>query len=256
MVLAIDIGNTHILLGCFEDRKILFKELLSTDRSYTDLEYASLIKSALEFNGASFDQIEGAIVSSVVPSVTGTIKIAIERFAQVTPVVVGPGVKTGLKIKIDNPAQLGSDLVVSAVAGIKEYGVPQINIYMGTATAFSLIDSEKTFLGTSIGAGMGIAAEALSSKTSQLPNVAFETPKKVIGTNTVDSMKSGLICQNAALIDGMIDRIEEEYGDKCVIVATGRYASIVTPLCRHKVICDMELILKGLIEVYFRNCSN
>lgn len=256
MVLAIDIGNTHILLGCFEDRKILFKELLSTDRSYTDLEYASLIKSALEFNGASFDQIEGAIVSSVVPSVTGTIKIAIERFAQVTPVVVGPGVKTGLKIKIDNPAQLGSDLVVSAVAGIKEYGVPQINIYMGTATAFSLIDSEKTFLGTSIGAGMGIAAEALSSKTSQLPNVAFETPKKVIGTNTVDSMKSGLTCQNAALIDGMIDRIEEEYGDKCVIVATGRYASIVTPLCRHKVICDMELILKGLIEVYFKNCSN
>jgi type III pantothenate kinase len=256
MVLAIDIGNTHILLGCFEDRKILFKELLSTDRSYTDLEYASLIKSALEFNGASFDQIEGAIVSSVVPSVTGTIKIAIERFAQVTPVVVGPGGKTGLKIKIDNPAQLGSDLVVSAVAGIKEYGVPQINIYMGTATAFSLIDSEKTFLGTSIGAGMGIAAEALSSKTSQLPNVAFETPKKVIGTNTVDSMKSGLICQNAALIDGMIDRIEEEYGDKCVIVATGRYASIVTPLCRHKVICDMELILKGLIEVYFKNCNN
>ena len=256
MVLAIDIGNTHILLGCFEDRKILFKELLSTDRSYTDLEYASLIKSALEFNGASFDQIEGAIVSSVVPSVTGMIKIAIERFAQVTPVVVGPGVKTGLKIKIDNPAQLGSDLVVSAVAGIKEYGVPQINIYMGTATAFSLIDSEKTFLGTSIGAGMGIAAEALSSKTSQLPNVAFETPKKVIGTNTVDSMKSGLICQNAALIDGMIDRIEEEYGDKCVIVATGRYASIVTPLCRHKVICDMKLILKGLIEVYFKNCSN
>ena len=254
MVLAIDIGNTHILLGCFEDRKILFTELLSTDRSYTDLEYASLIKSALEFNIASFEDIEGAIISSVVPSVTGTIKIAIERFAKVDPIVVGPGVKSGLKIKIDNPAQLGSDLVVSAVAGIKEYGVPQINIYMGTATAFSLIDSEKTFLGTSIGAGMGIAAEALSSKTSQLPNIAFETPKKVIGTNTVDSMKSGLIYQNAALIDGMIDRIEEEYGEECVIVATGRYSSLVTPLCKRKIICDKELILKGLIEVYYKNC--
>lgn len=254
MVLAIDIGNTHILLGCFEDRKILFTELLSTDRSYTDLEYASLIKSALEFNVASFEDIEGAIISSVVPSVTGTIKIAIERFAKVDPIVVGPGVKSGLKIKIDNPAQLGSDLVVSAVAGIKEYGVPQINIYMGTATAFSLIDSEKTFIGTSIGAGMGIAAEALSSKTSQLPNIAFETPKKVIGTNTVDSMKSGLIYQNAALIDGMIDRIEEEYGEECVIVATGRYSSLVTPLCKRKIICDKELILKGLIEVYYKNC--
>lgn len=254
MVLAIDIGNTHILLGCFEDRKILFTELLSTDRSYTDLEYASLIKSALEFNIASFEDIEGAIISSVVPSVTGTIKNAVERFAKVSPIVVGPGVKTGLKIRIDNPAQLGSDLVVSAVAGIKEYGVPQINIYMGTATAFSLIDSEKNYLGTSIGAGMGIAAEALSSKTSQLPNIAFETPKKVIGTNTVDSMKSGLICQNAALIDGMIERIEEEYGEECVIVATGRYSSLVTPLCKHKIICDKELILKGLIEVYYKNC--
>ena len=253
MVLAIDIGNTHILLGCFEDRKILFTELLSTDRSYTDLEYASLIKSALEFNVASFEDIEGAIISSVVPSVTGTIKTAVERFANVSPIVVGPGVKTGLKIRIDNPAQLGSDLVVSAVAGIKEYGVPQINIYMGTATAFSLIDSEKNYLGTSIGAGMGIAAEALSSKTSQLPNIAFETPKKVIGTNTVDSMKSGLICQNAALIDGMIDRIEEEYGGKCVLTATGRYASLVAPLCRHKIVVDKDMLLKGLIEVYYKN---
>ena len=253
MVLAIDIGNTHILLGCFEDRKVLFTELLTTNKTSTDLEYAALIKAALEFNGAGFDSIDGAIISSVVPQVTGTIKSAVERFSSVSPLVVGPGVKTGLKIKIDNPAQLGSDLVVSAVAGIKEYGVPQINIYMGTATAFSLIDSEKNFCGTSIGAGMGIEAEALSSKTSQLPNIAFETPKKVIGTNTVDSMKSGLIYQNAALIDGMIDRIEEEYGGKCVLTATGRYASLVAPLCRHKIVVDKDMLLKGLIEVYYKN---
>ena len=253
MVLAIDIGNTHILLGGFEERKVLFTELLTTDKTATDLEYATLIKSALEFNGQNVDSIEGVIISSVVPQVTGTLKTAVERFSSVEPVVVGPGVKTGLKIKIDNPAQLGSDLVVSAVAGIKEYGVPQINIYMGTATAFSLIDSEKNFVGTSIGAGMGIEAEALSSKTSQLPNIAFETPKKVIGTNTVDSMKSGLIYQNAALIDGMIERIEEEYGEKCVLIATGRYADIVAPLCKHKIILDKDLLLKGLIEVYYKN---
>ncbi len=253
MVLAIDIGNTHILLGCFEERKILFTELLSTNKSTTELEYAALIKSALEFNGQSPDKIDGAIISSVVPQVTGSIKAAVGRLTSTVPVVVGPGVKTGLKIKIDNPAQLGSDLVVSAVAGIKEYGVPQINIYMGTATAFSLIDEDKNFIGTSIGAGMGIAAEALSSKTSQLPNIAFEIPKKVIGTNTVDSMKSGFICQNAALVDGMIDRIEEEYGSKCIVTATGRYASLIAPLCRHKVICDKDLILKGLIEVYYKN---
>lgn len=253
MVLAIDIGNTHILLGCFEERSILFKELLTTDKTATDLEYAALIKSALEFNGASLDAVDGAIISSVVPQVTANVKRAVERFTDVTPLVVGPGVKTGLKIKIDNPAQLGSDLVVSAVAGIKEYGVPQINIYMGTATTFSLIDKDKNFIGTSIGAGMGIEAEALSSKTSQLPNIAFETPKKVIGTNTIDSMKSGLIYQNAALIDGMIDRIEEEYGGACVLTATGRYASLIAPLCRHKIILDTDMLLKGLIEVYYKN---
>ncbi len=124
---------------------------------------------------------------------------------------------------------------------------------MGTATAFSLIDKDKNFIGTSIGAGMGIEAEALSSKTAQLPDIAFETPEKVIGTNTIDSMKSGLIYQNAALVDGMIDRIEEEYGSECVLVATGRYASIVTPLCKHKIIHDKDLLLKGLIEVYYKN---
>ena len=253
MVLAIDIGNTHILLGCFDERRILFTELLSTDKTSTDLEYASLIKSTLEFNGTDAGSIDGAIISSVVPQVTPNVRKAVCRIASVDPLVVGPGVKTGLKIKIDNPAQLGSDLVVSAVAGIKEYGVPQINIYMGTATAFSLIDKDKNFVGTSIGAGMGIEAEALSSKTSQLPNIAFETPRKVIGTNTVDSMKSGLIFQNAALIDGMIDRIEEEYGGTCVLTATGRYAALVAPLCRHKITVDTDMILKGLIEVYYKN---
>ncbi|MBO7452450.1 MAG: type III pantothenate kinase [Clostridiales bacterium] len=253
MVLAIDIGNTYILFGCFEDRKILFREILSTNTSSTDLEYAALLKSALEFNKLSLEKVEGAIISSVVPSITETIKKAIGRLATVSTLVVGPGVKTGLKIKIDNPAQLGSDLVISAIAGIQEYGVPQINIYMGTATAFSLIDKDKNFIGTSIGAGIGIAAEALSNKTSQLPNVAFELPKKVIGTNTIDSMKSGLMYQNAALIDGMIDRIEEEYGEKCTVTITGRYASVITPLCHHDMICDTDLLLKGLIEVYHKN---
>ena len=192
-------------------------------------------------------------MSSVVPSVTNNIRTAIERFTGVTPLIVGPGVKTGLKIRTDNPAQVGADLVMAAVAGIREYKVPQISIYMGTATTFSLIDENKTFLGTSIGAGMGVAADALCEKTSQLPSVAFETPKKVIGTNTIDSMKSGLMYQTASAIDGMIDRIEEEYGSKCTIVATGRYAASVVPLCHHTIHCDPDLILKGLMEVYRKN---
>lgn len=253
MILAVDIGNTHILLGGFDDQEILFTELLTTNRHATDLEYASLIETALRVNRLDFTTVDGAIVSSVVPSVTSNILTAIERFTGVTPLIVGPGVKTGLKIRTDNPAQVGADLVMAAVAGIREYKVPQISIYMGTATTFSLIDENKTFLGTSIGAGMGVAADALCERTSQLPSVAFETPKKVIGTNTIDSMKSGLMYQTASAVDGMIDRIEEEYGGKCTIVATGRYAASVVPLCRHTIHCDPDLILKGLMEVYRKN---
>ena len=232
MILAVDIGNTHILLGGFDDQEILFTELLTTNRHATDLEYAALIETALRVNRLDFTTVDGAIVSSVVPSVTNNIRTAIERFTGVTPLIVGPGVKTGLKIRTDNPAQVGADLVMAAVAGIREYKVPQISIYMGTATTFSLIDENKTFLGTSIGAGMGVAADALCEKTSQLPSVAFETPKKVIGTNTIDSMKSGLMYQTASAIDGMIDRIEEEYGSKCTIVAAVTpplwYRSVIT----------------------------
>ena len=240
-------------LGGFDDQEILFTELLTTNRHATDLEYAALIETALRVNRLDFTTVDGAIVSSVVPSVTNNIRTAIERFTGVTPLIVGPGVKTGLKIRTDNPAQVGADLVMAAVAGIREYKVPQISIYMGTATTFSLIDENKTFLGTSIGAGMGVAADALCEKTSQLPSVAFETPKKVIGTNTIDSMKSGLMYQTASAIDGMIDRIEEEYGSKCTIVATGRYAASVVPLCHHTIHCDPDLILKGLMEVYRKN---
>ena len=178
MILAVDIGNTHILLGGFDDKEILFTELLTTNRNSTDLEYATLIESALRVNLLDFASVDGAIISSVVPNVTSSICRAIERFTSCTPLLVGPGVKTGLKIRTDNPAQVGSDLVMAAVAGIREYKVPQINIYMGTATAFSLIDETKTFVGTSIGAGMGVAADALCERTSQLPSVAFETPKK------------------------------------------------------------------------------
>ena len=253
MILAVDIGNTHILLGGFDDKEILFTELLTTNRNSTDLEYATLIESALRVNLLDFASVDGAIISSVVPNVTSSICRASERFTSCTPLLVGPGVKTGLKIRTDNPAQVGSDLVMAAVAGIREYKVPQINIYMGTATAFSLIDETKTFVGTSIGAGMGVAADALCERTSQLPSVAFETPKKVIGTNTVDSVKSGLMYQTAATIDGMIDRIEEEYGKPCTVVATGRYAASVTKLCKRTIHTDPDLILKGLMEVYFKN---
>lgn len=253
MILAVDIGNTNIVLGCFSDDKIIFKERISTNRTATDLEYATSIKTALNMHNITSDMLNGAIISSVVPSITNTFKHAIEKYADIDVLVVAPGLKTGLSIKIDNPAQLGSDLVVDAVAGISEYPVPQIIIDMGTATTMSVIDSNKNYIGGVIMTGMAVSTEALVTRTSQLPRIAFDVPKKVIGTNTVDSMKSGVMYSNACAIDGLIEKIREELGAQCTVIATGGIASTVIPLCKNKIIIDDELLLKGLMLIYNKN---
>ena len=253
MTLTIDIGNTNIVLGCFDGDAILFRERISTNHTATDLEYAVSIKTALEMYRLNPENITGAIVSSVVPSVTNTFRRAIEKLCGVKPLVVGPGIKTGLSIRIDNPAQLGSDLVVDAVAGIHEYPVPQIIIDMGTATTFSVIDKNSNYLGGVITTGMAVSADALVSRTSQLPRIAFEVPKKVIGSNTVDCIKSGIMYGNAAIIDGMVSRIEAELGEKCTVIATGGLSALVAPLCKTRLILDDDLLLKGLILIYRKN---
>ena len=253
MILTIDIGNTNIVLGCFDGDAILFRERISTNHTATDLEYAVSIKTALEMYRLNPENITGAIVSSVVPSVTNTFRRAIEKLCGVKPLVVGPGIKTGLSIRIDNPAQLGSDLVVDAVAGIHEYPVPQIIIDMGTATTFSVIDKNSNYLGGVITTGMAVSADALVSRTSQLPRIAFEVPKKVIGSNTVDCIKSGIMYGNAAIIDGMVSRIEAELGEKCTVIATGGLSALVAPLCQTKLILDDDLLLKGLMLIYRKN---
>lgn len=256
MVLAIDIGNTNIVVGCFENNKILFVERVSTNHTATDLEYASTIRMALHIHGYNSSMLTGAIISSVVPSVTNTIKRAIEKYTKLKDVmVVSPGIKTGLVIQIDNPAQLGSDLVVDAVAGINNYPVPQIIIDMGTATTFSVINSNKHYLGGLIMSGVAVSADALTKRTSQLPKIAFEKPKKVIGTNTVDCMKNGIMYSNACALDGIIERIEEELGEKCTVIATGGLAEIITPLCKRDIILDNALLLKGLMIIYNKNVN-
>ncbi len=254
MILTIDVGNTNTVIGAFKNDALFLKERTSTNKTATDLEYAVMIKTALNMNDADHKEIEGAIISSVVPQVTGTICRAIEKYCEVTPLVVGPGIKTGLSIKIDNPAQLGSDLVVDAVAGINEYPLPQIIIDMGTATTFSVIDENANYLGGAITTGMAVSTDALISRTSQLPRFSYETPKKVVGTNTVDCLKSGIMLGNAAAIDGMITRIESELKKQCTVIATGGLAGIVTPLCmRRDIIYDDELLLKGLLIIYNKN---
>ena len=253
MILAIDIGNSNIVMGCIDNDEILFRERVSTNHTATDLEYAANMKMAMDMHGIDPKTIDGAIISSVVPSVTNTCKKAVEKYLGVNVKVVGPGIKTGLSIVIDNPAQLGSDLVVDAVAGINEYPAPMILIDMGTATTVSVIDNNKNYLGGMIMTGMAVSTDALISRTAQLPKIAFEKPKKVIGSNTIDCMKSGIMYSNACALDGVIARIEEELGEKCTVVATGGLSSVVVPLCRKDIILDDDLLLKGLNIIYKKN---
>ena len=253
MVLAVDIGNSNVVVGCFEGEEILFVERLSTNRNSTALEYAVLIKTVLELNGYAGCAFEGGIVSSVVPSVTNMVKHAIEKLTGKQPLVVGPGLKTGLKIKLDNAAQLGSDRVADAVAATHYYPCPLITIDMGTATTISVVDKDKNFIGGLIMPGLRISMDALSARTSQLPQISLESPKKAIGRNTVDCMRSGLILGTAATLDGLLERIEAELGYPCTVVSTGGLAHLVTPHCRRKILCDDQLLLKGLMLLYRRN---
>lgn len=253
MIIAIDIGNSNIVLGCIDGENILFRERISTDQSATDLQYASHIKMAMDMHEIEKEVIDGAIISSVVPSVTNTVRTAIEKYFNVNAKVVGPGIKTGLSIVIDNPAQLGSDLVVDAVAGINEYPAPMIIIDMGTATTLSVINKNKSYIGGMIMTGMAVSTDALISRTSQLPKIAFEKPKKVIGSNTIDCMKSGIMYSNACAIDGLIEHMENELGEKCTIIATGGLAGVIIPLCKRDIILDDDLLLKGLNIIYNKN---
>ncbi len=253
MILAIDIGNTNIVLGCCRGDEILFRDRISTDQTATALEYAALIKTAFEMNGVKPEHVRGAIISSVVPSVTGTLRTAVQRLVGTDPMVVGPGIKTGLSILIDNPAQLGSDLVVDAVAGLAEYPLPLIIVDMGTATTLSVLDGKGNYLGGMIVPGVAVMHDSLISRTAQLPKIALEPPKRLIGKNTVECLKSGILYGNAGVLDGLIDRIQAEMGGGCTVVATGGLAGVIAPLCRNPIILDDNLLLKGLLRIYRKN---
>ena len=255
MILALDIGNTNIVIGCSDKGKLRFIERLSTVHTKTELEYALDIKTVLDLYDLKESDFEGCIISSVVPQITTAIKLASEKvFGKDAKVfVLGPGIKTGLNIKMDNPGQIGADLIAAAVAGIAQYPAPMIIIDMGTATTATVIDSEKQFIGGMILPGVGTALDALTSRASQLSGIAIEAPKRVIGKNTIDCMKSGVLYSNAGAIDGIIDRIEEELGEKTTVIATGGLAKKIVPYCKKEVILDDDLLLKGLLLIYEKN---
>ncbi len=257
MITAIDVGNSNIVMGCLEGKEVLFTARLRTDQNKTGDEYAILFHSVLQIHNIDIKKIEGSIISSVVPRVVSPIKDALQKVTGTDALVVGPGMKTGIQIVLDNPAQLGSDLVVGAVAALNKYQPPLILFDLGTATTMSAIDGEGRFLGGAIFPGVRISQDALSARTSQLPYINLDAkPKKVIGTNTIASMQSGLVLGNAAMLDGMIDRASEEMGEeKVTVIATGGLAKSIAPYCKREVIVDDNLLLEGLRILYEKNCK-
>ena len=258
MILAIDMGNTNIVIGCVDEEKVLFEERLATDLSKTELEYVVIFKTVLELYGIEKEKVTGAIISSVVPQLVNIIKSAVYKLITVDPMVVGPGVKTGLNILMDEPRRVGSDLIVDAVAAINNYGTPLIVIDMGTATTMSVIDRKGNYIGGVIMPGIKVSVDSLVSRTAQLQRISLDAPDKVIGKNTINCMKSGVIYGNASCIDGMIDRLAEEMGEglsDIKVVATGGLARVILPQCRHNIIQDDELLLKGLKIIYDKNCD-
>ncbi len=254
MIFAIDVGNTHIVLGCMKGNDLLFTARIHTDRAKTADEYALIFRDLCDLHRIDRGRIEGAVLSCVVSELADTLCRAVEIVIHRPPLVVGAGIKTGLNIKIDDPGQLGADLVVAAVAATARYPKPLIIFDMGTANTMSVIDRDGRFLGGAILAGLRLSVDSLSSGTSQLPRIQLAVPPKVVCSNTVECMQSGALYGHAAMLDGLIDRVEEELGaPMAAVIATGGLASMVIPLCRRDIIVEEDLMLQGLKLIYDKN---
>ncbi len=253
MILTVDVGNSNIVLGAVRKDEILFEARLRTDATKTSDEYCIDLKMILEVYGVSASNVEGSIIASVVPQVLNSMKTAILKLTGKAPLVVGPGLKTGLNIAIENPAQTGADLVVGCVAALREHRAPMIIIDMGTATTMIVLDKNSAMIGGCIMPGVKISMDALTERTALLPGLQLDQPKRAIGRNTIDCMRSGLMLGAACMIDGMIQRMEEELGYSTTVIATGGIAKFVVPLCRKEITYDKDLIVKGLAALYRDN---
>ncbi|MCI8755786.1 MAG: type III pantothenate kinase [Oscillospiraceae bacterium] len=252
-ILAIDIGNTSVLVGCLEGEWIRFTSHFAADPNKTDDEYAMMLMGMLSLHQIHPAEIEGSIIASVVPVLRHMFSHALKKILGKTPLVVGSGLRTGLNIRIDNPAQLGSNLVVDAVAACQRYPKPILIFDMGAATTLSVIDKEGSYIGGMIMPGLRLSVDALSSRASHLPNISFDEPEQLIGTNTINCMQAGAIYGHAAMLDGVADRAESALGCPCTAVITGSLAPSVIPYCKREIIYDETLVLRGLRILYEKN---
>ena len=254
MIFTVDAGNTNIVLGGFENDKLVFLSRIATQTALTADEYAVKFSDALNLYGHSVQDIDGAIISNVVTPLATALKNAVKLLTKEKVLIVGPGIKTGVNIKIDDPSVLGADLVCAAVGAMDKYSPPCIIFDLGTATTISTIDGNRFFRGGSIIPGIKVALKALSSSAAALPDINVELNcNTLIGTNTIEAMLSGSIIGTASMMDGMIVRYKDIIGENAVVIATGGLAPVVVEHCREKIILDETLLIDGLYSLYKKN---
>ncbi|MBS3901638.1 MAG: type III pantothenate kinase [Dethiobacter sp.] len=253
MLLAVDVGNTNIVLGVYQGRELKVSWRISTNREQTGDEYGIIFKNLFAQAGIDDSQLSGMIVSSVVPPLMFSLEEMAKRYFRFDPLVVGPGMKTGLNIKIDNPREVGADRIVNAVAGIELYGGPLIIVDFGTATTFDAISRNGEYLGGAIAPGISISTEALFQRAAKLPRVELIKPKRVIGRDTISSMQSGIIYGFIGQVDGVVKRMTQEFPEKPKVVATGGLAALLVADSETLEIVNPLLTLEGLLIIYERN---
>ncbi|TDL30449.1 type III pantothenate kinase [Jeotgalibacillus sp. S-D1] len=256
MIFVLDVGNTNTVLGVYENDKLNFHWRIETNRHKTEDEYGMLVKNLFEHVGLAFDQFDGIIISSVVPPIMFPLERMCQKYFNLKPLVVGPGMKTGLNIKYDNPKEVGADRIVNAVAGIQDHGGSLIIVDFGTATTYCYINEHRQYMGGVIAPGIGISTEALYSKAAKLPRIEIARPEHVIGKSTVTAMQAGIVYGYVGQVEGIVSRMKKEANEPVKVIATGGLASLISRESDIIDCVDSFLTLKGLQLIYKRNMED